>query len=89
MLQAKIKSMSVLVWLCYAFFSAGSVFAEEEVFYLDPMIVTAYRYDADDGKPAIIKDEQKLETGNYENALDVIQELPGYYFGCQGCQRRL
>ena len=41
MLQAKIKSMSVLVWLCYAFFSAGSVFAEEEVFYLDPMIVTA------------------------------------------------
>ena len=70
MLQAKIKSMSVLVWLCYAFFSAGSVFAEEEVFYLDPMIVTAYRYDADDGKPGYYKmDEQKLETGNYENAL--------------------
>lgn len=85
MLQAKIKSMSVLVWLCYAFFSAGSVFAEEEVFYLDPMIVTAYRYDADDGKPGYYKmDEQKLETGNYENALDVIQELPGITLAARG-----
>lgn len=85
MLQAKIKSMSVLVWLCYAFFSAGSVFAEEEVFYLDPMIVTAYRYDADDGKPGHYKmDEQKLETGNYENALDVIQELPGITLAARG-----
>lgn len=85
MLQAKIKSMSVLVWLCYAFFSAGSVFAEEEVFYLDPMIVTAYRYDADDGKPGYYKmDEQKLETGNYENGLDVIQELPGITLAARG-----
>lgn len=85
MLQAKIKSMSVLVWLCYAFFSAGSVFAEEEVFYLDPMIVTAYRYDADDGKSGYYKmDEQKLETGNYENALDVIQELPGITLAVRG-----
>jgi vitamin B12 transporter len=85
MLQTKIKSMSVLVWLCYAFFSAGSVFAEEEVFYLDPMIVTAYRYDADDGKPGYYKmDEQKLENGNYENALDVIQELPGITLAARG-----
>lgn len=85
MLQTKIKSLSVLVWLCCAFFSASSVFAEEEVFYLDPMIVTAYRYDADDGKPGYYKmDEQKLETGNYENALDVIQELPGITLAARG-----
>lgn len=85
MLQTKIKSMSVLAWLCCAFFSVGSVFAEEEVFYLDPMIVTAFRYDADDGKPGYYKmDEQKLETGNYENALDVIQELPGITLAARG-----
>ena len=47
-------------------------------FYLEPMIVTAARYDNSVGKPGYYKvDEKKLENGNYDNALDVIQQLPG------------
>ena len=51
--------------------------AGEAEFYLEPMIVAAARYDNSAGKPGYYKvDEKKLENGNYDNALDVIQQIP-------------
>lgn len=65
--------------------SAASAAEVEERFYLDPMIVTAERYDKTATKPGYYKaDEQWLESGNYETALDVIKELPGVTFGSMG-----
>lgn len=59
--------------------------AGEAEFYLEPMIVTAARYDNSVGKPGYYKvDEKKLENGNYDNALDVIQQLPGVTLMARG-----
>ena len=49
------------------------------------MIVTAARYDNSAGKPGYYKvDEKKLENGNYDNALDVIKQLPGVTLMARG-----
>ena len=59
--------------------------AGEAEFYLEPMIVAAARYDNSAGKPGYYKvDEKKLENGNYDNALDVIQQLPGVTLMARG-----
>ena len=59
--------------------------AGEAEFYLEPMIVTAARYDNSAGKPGYYKvDEKKLENGNYDNALDVIKQLPGVTLMARG-----
>lgn len=52
--------------------------AEEAEFYLEPVIVTAAKYDETERKAGYYEmDEAQLAAGNYENALEVIQQLPG------------
>ena len=68
-----------------AFLNETAAAAGEAEFYLEPMIVTAARYDNSAGKPGYYKvDEKKLENGNYDNALDVIQQLPGVTLMARG-----
>lgn len=78
-MQQKYLCFLAITSFCLVFFSMETATAEGEAeFYLDPMIVTAARDDNSAGKPGYYKvDEQKLENGNYDNALDVIQQLPG------------
>lgn len=70
-----------LKWL---FFAAAFSFlsplarAEEAEFDLEPVIVTAVRYDEIEDRPDRFKvDERKLSAANYDSALDVIREMPG------------
>lgn len=81
----KIKLKTVAIVLCLPVVISGIAWAEEAEFYLDPMIVVADRYGADDPRPGYYTiDAKQLETGNYESALDVIQELPGVTIASQG-----
>lgn len=81
----KIKLEIVAIGLCLTVVISGAAWAEEAEFYLDPMIVVADRYETVDQRPGYYAiDEKKLETGNYESALDVIQELPGVTIASQG-----
>lgn len=81
----KIKLKTVAIVLFLPVVISGTAWAEEAEFYLDPMIVVADRYGADDPRPGYYTiDAKQLETGNYESALDVIQELPGVTIASQG-----
>ena len=81
----KIKLKTVAIVLCLPVVISGTAWAEEAEFYLEPMIVVADRYGADDPRPGYYTiDAKQLETGNYESALDVIQELPGVTIASQG-----
>ncbi|WP_455654149.1 TonB-dependent receptor plug domain-containing protein [Phascolarctobacterium sp.] len=82
------KQKYLLAWallcLCLLPWAMEAAAAEVE-FYLEPVIVTAARYEKGELTPGYYKfDEQQLAAGNYDNALDVVQELPGITIMGQG-----
>lgn len=84
--KQKYLNVFALTGLCLLTWTIETAAAEEAAeFYLEPMIVTAARYETNEIKPGYYKiGEQQLKAGNYDNALDVVQELPGITIMGQG-----
>ena len=85
-MKQKYLNVFALTGLCLLTWTIETAAAEEAAeFYLEPMIVTATCYETNEIKPGYYKiGKQQLKAGNYDNALDVVQELPGITIMGQG-----